>query len=146
VSQRATESITVNASPDAVYAVATGFVDYPTWVADLKSVTVLESDEAGRALAVEFRAAAFGRSSTYSLRYDYSRAPEVLSWSQIRSDLTTKLEGTYRFEPAGAGTLVHYELEVDLLVPIPGFIKSRAAQRIMSQALRELKARAEHLA
>jgi hypothetical protein len=30
-------------------------------------------------------------------------------------------------------------------VPIPAFIKSRAAYRIQTQALRELKARAEQL-
>ena len=145
MSQRATESISVNAPPATLYAVATNFLEYPTWVGDLKMVSVLSSDDEGRAVEVEFRAAAFGRSSTYTLRYDYSKAPAALSWSQVRADLTTQLDGTYRFEPEGQGTKVHYELEVDLLVPIPGFIKSRAAQRIMTQALRDLKARAEHL-
>ncbi len=146
MSQRATESITVNAPPATLYAVATDFESYPLWVADLKSVTILARDEQGRASDVEFRAAAFGRSSTYSLRYDYESAPDTLSWSQIKSDLTTKLEGSYTFTAQGDATHALYDLEVDLMVPIPGFIKSRAAQRIQSQALRELKARAESLA
>jgi ribosome-associated toxin RatA of RatAB toxin-antitoxin module len=146
MSQRATESMTVNAAPATLYAVATDFEAYPLWVADLKSVTVLARDDQGRASDVEFRAAAFGRSSTYSLRYDYEQAPHTLSWSQIKSDLTSKLAGSYIFTEQGAGTHVLYDLEVDLMVPIPGFIKSRAAQRIQSQALRELKARAESLA
>lgn len=145
MSQQATESISVSAPPATLFAVATDFAAYPQWVADLKSVKVLATDDEGRGLEVEFRAAAFGRSSTYTLRYDYSGAPTVLSWSQVTSDLTTRLDGQYRFEPEGAGTAVTYQLAVDLLVPIPGFIKTRAAQRIMSQALRELKARAEHL-
>jgi len=38
---------------------------------------------------------------------------------------------------------VSYELEVELFVPIPNFVKNRAASRIQTQALRELKARAE---
>ena len=92
-----------------------------------------------------FRAAAFGRSTSYTLRYDYAEAPEVLSWSQTRGDLTTVLNGAYRFAASGTGTKVTYELEVELLVPIPSFVKSRAASRIQSQALRELKARAERL-
>ncbi len=146
MSQRATESISVHATPEVLYGVATDFANYPVWVADLKSVTVQSTDDDGRALDVEFRAAAFGRSSTYTLRYDYSQAPEVLAWTQVKSDLTAKLDGTYRFEPSADGTLVRYELEVDLVVPIPGFVKSRAASRIMTQALRELKARAEKLA
>ena len=146
MSQRATESITVNAPASTVYGVVVNFTDYPAWVNDLKSVTVLSSDEEGRASEVEFRAAAFGRSSTYSLKYDYTNAPASLSWTQLRSDLTAKLDGTYTFTPTGESTLVKYELEVDLLVPIPGFIKSRAASRIQQQALKELKAQAERIA
>ena len=143
MAQRATETIVVNAPPEVVYAVVTDFLDYAHWVSDLKDITILESDIAGRPLEVEFRAAAYGRSTTYALRYDYSRAPEQLNWSQTRGDITESLEGHYRFEPAGAGTKVTYDLEVELLVPIPAFVKSRAAQRIQTQALRELKAQAE---
>lgn len=143
--QRATESIVVNASPEVIYGVVTDFASYVNWVGDLKKIQVLERDAAGRPLEVEFRAAAFGRSTTYTLCYDYSRAPEQLSWIQTEGDLTEYLHGQYRFEPTtgGAGTKVTYDLEVELLVPIPAFIKARAAQRIQFQALRELKARAE---
>ena len=143
MAQRATESIVVNASPEVVYGVVTDFAHYLDWVGDLKRIDVLERDADGRPLEVEFRAAAFGRSTTYALRYDYSRAPDELSWTQTHGDLTESMAGQYRFEPAGAATKVTYDLEVELQVPIPAFVKSRAAQRIQFQALRELKARAE---
>lgn len=143
MAQRATESIVVHAPPEVVYSVVTDFVDYATWVSDLKDVTILESDSDGRPLEVEFRAAAFGRSTTYALRYDYSRAPEQLSWSQTHGDITESLEGRYRFDPDDEGTNVTYDLEVEMLVPIPAFVKSRAAHRIQTQALNELKAQAE---
>jgi ribosome-associated toxin RatA of RatAB toxin-antitoxin module len=145
VVQRATESITVDAAPDTVYRVVTEFERYAEWVSELKRIAVLERDSGGRPLEVEFRAAAFGRSTTYTLRYDYSRAPGELSWHQTQGDLTESLSGQYRFEPAGTGTRVTYDLEVELLVPIPTFVKSRAAQRIQAQALHELKLRAESL-
>lgn len=141
--QRATETIVVSASPEAVYAVAADFANYPLWVADLKSVAILETDDSGRPAVVEFRAAAFGRTSTYSLRYNYDLAPGVLSWTQHQGDLTTTLDGLYRFESTAGGTKVTYELDVELLVPLPSFVKNRAAQRIQAQALRELKTRAE---
>ncbi len=108
-------------------------------------MVVTERDKNGRPLVATFRAAAFGRSSTYTLRYDYQEAPTVLSWVMVEGDLTSKLDGSYRFEPADGGTLVTYQLEVELRVPIPGFVKQRAAQRIQGTALRELKARAESL-
>ena len=143
MTQRATETITVDASPQRVYDVVTDFVHYDSWVSDLKRIEVLSRDEQGRALEVEFRAAAFGRSTTYTLHYDYSHAPQQLSWHQIEGDLPETLNGQYRFEAQGDETRVTYDLEVELLVPIPTFIKSRAAYRIQTQALRELKAQAE---
>jgi len=145
VSQRATESITVNASPETIYAVVTDFEHYADWVSDLKRIEVVTRDDQGRALEVEFRAAAFGRSTTYTLHYDYAQAPRELSWRQVQGDLTKTLNGRYKFEANGDDTKVTYDLEVELLVPIPTFIKSRAAYRIQTQALRELKAQAEQL-
>ena len=40
-------------------------------------------------------------------------------------------------------TEVAYELAVDLIIPIPGFVKRRAEGRIIKTALSELKARVE---
>jgi ribosome-associated toxin RatA of RatAB toxin-antitoxin module len=133
----------VNAAPEVVYGVVTDFANYANWVSDLKKIDVLERDSEGRPLEIEFRAAAFGRSTTYTLRYDYSRAPEILSGFQTHGDITETMQGQYRFEAAGAGTKVTYDLEVELMVPIPAFIKSRAAHRIQTQALDDLKAQAE---
>lgn len=143
MSQRATESITVNASPETIYAVVADFEHYADWVSDLKRIKVVTRDDQGRALEVEFRAAAFGRSTTYTLHYDYAKAPSELSWRQVQGDLTETLNGRYAIEAIGDDTKVTYDLEVELLVPIPTFIKSRAAYRIQTQALRELKAQAE---
>ena len=68
----------------------------------------------------------------------------MLAWRLTQGDITTKLDGSYVFDPADdGGTEITYHLEVELRVPIPGFIKMRAQSRIMSTALRELKARAE---
>ena len=66
---------------------------------------------------------------------------------QTRGDITSKLDGRYVFDPAdGGGTEVTYHLEVEMKVPLPGFIKMRAQSRIMSIALRDLKARVESTA
>lgn len=146
MAQRATVSIVVDAAPEVVYGVVTDFANYANWVSDLKKVDVLERDGEGRPLEIEFRAAAFGRSTTYRLRYDYGLAPRALSWFQTEGDVTEMMRGQYRFEPVNGGTKVTYDLEVELSVPIPAFIKSRAAHRIQTQALDELKTQAELLA
>jgi ribosome-associated toxin RatA of RatAB toxin-antitoxin module len=136
--------MSVSASPERCFSVVADIERYPEWAADIKEVVIDERDDQGRAVLTTWRAAAFGRSTSYTLAYDYSEAPRVLAWKLVKGDITTKLDGSYVFEAAeGSGTEVTYHLEAELRVPIPGFIKMRATSRIMSTAMRELKARVE---
>lgn len=138
------ERLLIRGTPEQCYAVLTRFDDYPQWAADIRSVQVEERDAEGNPSLVTFRAAAFGRSTSYSLRYDYSEAPSKLSWKQERGDITRRLDGAYELTPSGdGGTEIAYTLVVDLIVPLPGFVKRRAEGRIIGTALRELKARVE---
>jgi ribosome-associated toxin RatA of RatAB toxin-antitoxin module len=144
VAELATERMVVAATPAQCYAVVSDLERYPEWAADIKQVVVERRDAEGRPAEVTFRAGAFGRSTSYTLAYDYAGAPGALAWKQTAGDLTSKLDGEYHFEPAGEGTTeVSYTLEVELRVPLPGFIKRRAQSRIMHTALEELKARVE---
>jgi uncharacterized protein YndB with AHSA1/START domain len=134
----------MRASPERCYEVVTDFEHYLEWAADIKQVEVVEREADGRPAAVTFRAAAFGRGTSYTLAYDYTAAPHELTWVQTEGDLTSRLDGAYVFEPTVDGdTEVVYRLVVELKVPIPGFVKRRAEGRIMHTALKNLKARAE---
>jgi len=147
VAEQATERMVVSATPARCFEVSSDIEAYPQWASDIKEVTIESRDDQGRPELVTFRAAAFGRSTSYTLAYDYSEAPGVLSWVQTRGDITAKLDGRYVFAPGNDGrTEVTYHLEVEMKVPLPGFIKMRAQSRIMSIALRELKARVESTA
>ena len=131
-------------SPERCFAVVTDVERYPEWVSDVKQVDVLERDGEGRASVVRFRAGAFGRSTSYVLAYDYSEAPAELSWTQREGDITRSLDGCYRFAPIADGsTDVAYELEVELRVPMPNFVRRRAEGHIIHAAVRDLKSRVE---
>src|SRR3954453_10325019 len=144
MAEQASERLIMRATPEKCYEVVADFERYPQWAADIKAVTVEGRDDQGRPQEVAFRAAAFGRSTSYTLRFDYGNAPKALSWVQSRGDLTSRLDGTYEFEATGDGdTEVTYHLTAELRVPIPGFVKRRAEGRIIATALRELKARVE---
>lgn len=147
MAEEATERITVAAPPELCFQVADDIERYPEWAADIKEVTVHERDEQGRPSLVSFRAAAFGRSTSLTLAYDHRDAPNGLSWRLTKGDITTRYDGRYEFSPIGDGrTEITYHLEVELRVPIPGFIRMRAQSRIVSTALRELRARIESMA
>jgi uncharacterized membrane protein len=145
MSEQAKEQIRIAAPVERCFATLVDFTSYPEWAGDLKEVAVVETDADGRAIVVEFRAAAMGRSTTYQLRYDYSAAPDRLGWELVEGDLPRELDGAYVLTAADgeAATNVVYELAIDLVYPIPGFVKRRAEGRIIKTALSELKARVE---
>ncbi len=139
---QATETEHVAASPSRCFDIAVDFERYPEWAHDVKEANVLERDAHGRAVRVEYRASALGRSTHYTLAYDYTQAPERLSWSLVEGDIMRAIDGAYTFAPLGNGTDVTYSLRIELIVPLPGFVKRRAEVRIL-HTLKELKTRAE---
>ena len=143
MAETASDTITIAAAPDTVWAIATDIERYPEWARDVKDVVVTARDSDGRPSQVEFRTSALGRSTHYTLQYDYSDAPAVLAWTMVKGDIQRSIEGAYRFEPTNDGsTLVQYDLAIELVVPLPGFVKRRAERRILN-AIKEMNAYAE---
>ena len=143
MTDRVTEQTTIAAPPEVVRAVLLDFPAYPEWAKDLKAADVLATDDDGNPLDVRFRAAAMGRSTSYTLRYDLSD-PAIVAWVLVDGDVTRKLDGHYALAPSDdGGTDVTYVLEAQLKLPLPGFVKDRAQGRIMHAALVDLKLRAE---
>jgi uncharacterized protein YndB with AHSA1/START domain len=143
MAETATEYTTIAAPPEKVWAVAVDIERYPEWAHDVKDATIVERDDQGRPKQVEFRAAAIGRSTHYTLQYDYAEAPDVLAWKLVKGDIQREITGAYYFSPsADGGTDVRYDLTIELVVPLPGFVKRRAEVRILN-TLKELKVRSE---
>ena len=143
----ASERIRVEAPASRCLDVALDFESYPEWARDVREAKVLEADAEGRGTRVEFRAAALGKSIRYVLAYDFSGLPDSFSWQFVEGDMLRRLDGSYRFEAEGPdSTRVHYELTVELAVPLPGLLKRRAAGLIMGSALKELKKQVEAVA
>ncbi|HJR24123.1 MAG TPA: SRPBCC family protein [Acidimicrobiales bacterium] len=146
MADQATQTIEIDAPSDRVFEVLLDLDAYPTWARDLKGVTVESRDDQGRARDVTFRAAAMGRSTSYTLRYSYDDEPRRMTWELVRGDITRRIDGSYTLEPVPghpSRTNVTYDLTVDLIVPLPGFVKRRAEAKIVNAALRELRAHLE---
>lgn len=143
MAEQASQTTTIAAPPERVWAIAADFERYTEWAKDVKDVVVRARDGEGRPTEVEFRASALGRSTHYTLAYDYAEAPARLAWSLVRGDIMSTIDGAYVFTATSdGGTEVRYDLVIELVVPLPGFVKRRAEVRILN-TVRELKARAE---
>lgn len=144
MSDQATQTIEIAASAERILGVLHDVATYPTWARDLKGVKIESVDSAGRGREVTFRAAAMGRSTSYTLRYEYSDDPSTISWELVRGDIMRQLDGSYVLESLGEDrTRVTYHVSVDLIIPLPSFVKRRAESKIVHTALRELRAHIE---
>ena len=99
VAEQATERMVVSASPEQCFEVS-DIERYPQWAADIKQVAIERRDDEGRPARRPSAPAAFGRSTSYTLAYDYTEAP-CPGLEQTAGDLTSKLDGSYLFEPVG---------------------------------------------
>lgn len=140
--QRVSDRTTVSADRDAVYAVIVDLEAYPAWAEGVQSVEVLERYDDGLPRRAAFRADARVAEIAYTLEYTHER-PDRVSWTLVEGDVVSQLDGVYRLSEDGVGTVVDYELEADLSLPLPKFMLKRGARTILDQGLRGLRARVE---
>jgi hypothetical protein len=142
VTETVASEIDIDASPDDVLAVLTDFESYPRWARSMKQASVIESGPDGRASKVEFHVApGLLPNMRYVLAYTYGDGS--ISWSYVEGDLKD-IRGSYTVEGTDGTSHVTYNLAIDPgKIPLPGFVKARAAREITRIALKELKRRVE---
>lgn len=141
---------TVEGDIDECFAVGIDVLAYPEWIDSLDSVTIEATDDADRPVQVRFEASGIGRRSSYVLAYDLDGAPHRLGWTLVTGDLMRAIEGSYQFTdatetPGTPLTEVEYRLAVDLAIPLPGFVKRRAEDKVLEAALERFKNRVESI-
>lgn len=139
--QKASDFTHVNASPDVILDVITDLPAYPEWADGVKEVEVHESDDQGRPRKATFQVDARVMHITYTLAYQYG--DNKVTWELIEGSSINQLDGEYDLTDEGGSTKVTYSLEVDVDLPLPGFMKKRAAKTILETGLKGLKQRAE---
>ncbi len=134
--------IDIDAPPQRVLDVLCEFEAYPTWARSMKEARVLEREADGRAAKVEFHVTpGLLPEMRYVLRYTYT--DDSISWDYVEGDLKD-IRGSYTVSDRDGSTHVTYHLAIDPgRLPLPGFVKARAAREITRIALQELKRRVE---
>jgi ribosome-associated toxin RatA of RatAB toxin-antitoxin module len=141
--QKVSDSVTIAASQGTVFDTITDLDAYPGWADGVEEAEVLSTDDAGRPARARFRVDAKVVEVRYALEYDYDGIDEV-TWTLVEGETITQLDGRYLLEARGEdATHVTYSLEVDVDIPLPGFMKKRAAKQILDTGLKGLKRRAE---
>ena len=145
MSELSTSTITIDAPIDAVRAILFDLAAYPTWSTAIKSAEVKATDDQGRATSVKVAIDAGMMKDRVLLNYDWSAAPDRLEFSLEDADLLTAMNGAYITKEIDADTTsVTYELGVEVSMPIPAMMRTKAEKATIDQALAQLKEHAEN--
>ena len=135
--------ILIEASADEVRKVLFDIENYPTWSRTIKATKTESSDDQGRPLKIQLTIEAGMLRDKPTLEYDWSSAPERVSFSLVDADLLTQMEGTYTVKAIGDETEVTYELATDVSMPVPKPMLEAAELSTIKAALEELKEKIE---
>lgn len=144
MSEASKNSIQIDAPVADVAALLFDPAGYPEWSSAIKSASVLEKDVEGRATKIEMMIKAGQVKDRVILDYDWSKAPNALTFSLDDADMLTEMTGGYTLTDSGDDTTkVEYELTVALSMPVPAMMRTKAERDTIDLALKELKAKLE---
>lgn len=140
MSDLSTSTISIDAPFAAVTEALFALEKYPQWSTSIKAVEVLASDDLGRITKLKMTIDAGMMKDRVILDYDWSGAPERLSFSLDDADLLTGMDGAYIIKSIDDETTqITYELTVSLSMPIPAMMRKKAEKTTIDQALSQLK-------
>lgn len=140
MSDHVVDSLVIPAPARAIMAAVRDLEAYPEWVERLVEVELLDTDEDDRPLLARFRLDGRVMELVYTLRYDH--ADDRIAWQLSEpGDVITQMDGSYQLEEAADGTLVRYDLEVSTALPLPEYMRKRAARLVLETSLTGLRDR-----
>lgn len=145
MSELSTSTISIDAPFATVTEALFALEKYPQWSTSIKAVEVLASDDLGRITKLKMTIDAGMMKDRVILDYDWSGAPERLSFSLDDADLLTGMDGAYIIKSIDDETTqITYELTVSLSMPIPAMMRKKAEKTTIDQALSQLKTSLEN--
>jgi ribosome-associated toxin RatA of RatAB toxin-antitoxin module len=129
----------IEATPDEIMNVLFDIESLPQWSSAHKKVEVLERDDQGHARKSRQVVKIVGVSDEQVLAY--SVHDDGVSWTLVSAKQQRAQDARYTLTPQGDSTRVHFELTLDLTVPVPGFLIKKGAKGLMDTATDGLRKR-----
>jgi polyketide cyclase/dehydrase/lipid transport protein len=131
--------IAVEANPDEIMDVLFDLESLPEWSSVHQKVEILARDDEGRPTKSRQVVKLVGVTDEQVL--DYEVHDDGVSWTLETAKQQRAQEGRYTLTPDGDSTRVRFDLTVDLLMPVPGFLVKRGTKSLMDTATKGLRKR-----
>ncbi|OBA64922.1 cyclase [Mycobacterium sp. 1100029.7] len=134
-----TREVVIEASPAEVLDVIADLESNPEWSPPHQSVEILERNADGRPTKVKMKVKAAGITDEQVIAYTWG--DNMVSWSLISSGQQRAQDASYTLIPDGDATKVKFQLSVDPVVPLPGFVLKRAIKGTVDNGTEGLRRR-----
>ena len=134
-----TRVIVIEATPEEILDVIGDLESLTEWSEPHQSSEILERDEDGRPVKAKMKVKAAGITDEQVVAYTWSR--NKVSWTLGSSGQQRSQDASYTLTPDGDKTNVTFEISVDPVVPLPGFILKRAVKGTIDTGTKGLRDR-----
>lgn len=131
--------IVIEASPQEILDVIADFDSLPDWSSAHQSATVLDTGDDGLPHKVKMKVKTAGITDEQVVAYTWG--DNTASWTLVSSGAQRAQDGKYDLTPEGDNTRVKFNLTLDPLIPLPGFILKRVVKSSMETATEGLRKR-----
>jgi ribosome-associated toxin RatA of RatAB toxin-antitoxin module len=134
-----TREIVIEATPTEILDVIADLESLTEWSPPHQSSEVLERHRDGRPSKAKMKVKAAGITDEQVVAYTWS--DNKVSWTLVSSGQQRSQDASYTLTPDGDATLVKFEISVDPVVPLPGFVLKRAVKGTIDTGTKGLRDR-----
>ena len=131
--------VVIEATPDEIMEVLFDLKSLPEWSSVHQKVEILERDDQGHPTKSRQVIKIVGVTDEQVLAYTI--LDDGVSWTLLSAKQQRAQDARYTLSPIDDSTLVRFELTIDPVVPLPGFLIRKAANGLMDTATKGLRER-----
>lgn len=129
---RDSREVVIEASPAEILDVIADVENTPSWSPQYQSAEILDTHTDGRPRRVKMTIKAAGITDEQVV--EYSWVDDSVSWTLVSAGQLKSQDAKYTLTPQGDKTKVRFDMDIDLSVPLPGFLVKRTMKGGMETA------------
>jgi hypothetical protein len=134
-----TREIVIEATPAEILDVIADLESLTDWSEPHRSSEVLERNKDGRPTKAKMKVKAAGITDEQVVAYTWSG--NKVSWTLVSSGQQRSQDASYTLTPDGDKTKFKFQISVDPVVPLPGFVLKRAVKGTIDTGTKGLRDR-----
>jgi ribosome-associated toxin RatA of RatAB toxin-antitoxin module len=131
--------VVIEATPKQILDVIADVEATPTWASQYQGAEIVDTHDDGRPRRVKMRIKSAGIAD--ELLVEYTWTDHSATWTLLSARALKSQVGKYTVTPDGDKTRLRFDISVDLLVPLPGFLLKKAMKGAVETATEGLRKR-----